>query len=54
MAGELRGGALSALPGQKASGTQALSLQGHSTELPILLVSSLAMNQGDPLLAIGA
>ncbi len=39
MAGELRVGTLSAARGQKVSGTQTLTLQGHKTELPVFLIN---------------
>lgn len=39
MAGELRVGNLAAAPGRKVSGTQSLTLQGHTTGLPIFLIN---------------
>ncbi|HEX9074524.1 MAG TPA: succinylglutamate desuccinylase/aspartoacylase family protein, partial [Anaerolineae bacterium] len=42
MTSELKVGTLSAAPGQKVNGTQTLTLQGHTTELPIFLINGKA------------
>lgn len=41
MANELNVGTLTAAPGQKTSGTQTLNLQGHTTELPVVLINGI-------------
>lgn len=49
MAGEIRVGTLSAARGQKVSGIQTLTLQGHQTELPVFVING---QSNGPTLAV--